>query len=300
MPFYQARGILLVHIPKTGGSWVDRMLTTANGKGVKPLFKTSWTDFCAGQHEARGFATSEQHLTLSDVLRRCGPALIPEVREVWFVTRHPTARLLSEYVYLKRHVLSRLEDDSAARFGGADFASIRFDTFRNFCFTAHFAAQRNPAVADGHFRPQCAYLRLQNGARIEQVFPSAVVRAFRFEAFPDVYRHVARVWRRAGLEWSPRQEQVAVTRLSTATKKREIINLDRATLALIHHWFRDDFSFFGYDPHQHTFPDYPTRFVDDDDVVVARTVTHKSEAPFIATRHSPTPCTGGPICGTHT
>lgn len=282
MPFYQARGILLLHIPKTGGSWVDRMLTTANG--VKPLFKTSWSDFCAGKHAARGFATSEQHLTLADVLERCGPALMPEIREVWFVTRHPTARLLSEYVYLKRHVLRKITDAGAARLGGAGFASIRLDSFRDFCFTAFFAAQRDAAVADGHFRPQCAYIHYMNMSDVREIFPLAVVRAFRFEAFPEIYQQVARVWREAGLSWSPKQEQTSVTRLSQAAKQKEIIALDRATLALIHHWFRDDFSFFGYDPYQYTFPDYPTKLVDDDRVVrVARSVTHNS--PSSETRH---------------
>lgn len=274
MPYYESLDLLLLHIPKTGGSWITRMLFRVAQAG-KPILQTPWSEFLTkGQFFLRPRCYSQQHYTASDIVSyfHHHDMSIKNVKEVWFLTRHPTSRLLSEYFYLKYHVIPSIRKTNAVNElpetwtpYGPLFHSISFDTFRDFCFTAFLACAHTPLLGDGHFRPQVEFLQRDLASKnhplvdIQTAFPHSVVRHFRFENFDEVYKHVGIVVTERELPWTATHQQTPVTKLKDEIKQSEIVSLDLETLALIHHWYRQDFFFFGYDPFLTTFDGFKTQ-----------------------------------------
>lgn len=149
MPIYQLGGrrILFVHIPKTGGSSVSRWLGAAGAEGFRIPARTALP--CPPQHF---------HAALLQALFP-GPG--------WFdyafaITRHPEARILSEYTWrksegrklrdwggLRRRAIGEVSE--AAR--GRDFARWLRRSLR--------AAARDPYHLSNHLRPQVEFTALE-------------------------------------------------------------------------------------------------------------------------------------------
>lgn len=124
---HQNQRVLFIHIPKTGGSSVERLMETCG-----PLeFKD--------RDPGLPYPCTLQHLHAEPLLEHFAPATVD-----WsfLIVRHPVARLVSEYRYQKRK--PRIVRDVLSLSGWLSYA---------------FARQRlNPWYRDNHFRDQAQFI----------------------------------------------------------------------------------------------------------------------------------------------
>ena len=162
------RKILFVHIPKTGGTTLERMLV-------------------ASQWEMRFRATSKSEPRIFG-LRRCSPqhyhaALLREVFDLsafsfrFLVVRDPIARFRSEYLHRTRDLTPPPIHASAVE----DWAERAFAAY-----------EADPYVYDNHLRPQAEFA-LEDAAiyRLEDGFDHAVADLERRLGCP-IHRDVSR------------------------------------------------------------------------------------------------------------
>jgi len=129
MPLLTTDGkqVLFVHVPKAGGSSVER------------LMEQSGTITLKGRDKALPYPCTLQHLHAEPLLEQTAPETIDWA---FLIVRHPVARLVSEYRFQKRK--PRLLRDVLTFSGWLNYA---------------FARERlNPWYRDNHFRPQTDFV----------------------------------------------------------------------------------------------------------------------------------------------
>lgn len=121
------QSVLFLHVPKTGGSSIERYLQTLGSLRL-----------IGGSHRAQGLPCSPQHLH-ADALRANFPSL--SIDWAFMVVRHPLERLISQYKYQtkKRPWLRNKWMFSIW---------LRYVLFRK---------KLNPYYRDNHFRPQSEF-----------------------------------------------------------------------------------------------------------------------------------------------
>lgn len=149
------RLILFAHVPKTGGTSLERYFQARFGPDAVAFLDHSWR----GEGLARrSLASSPQHI-LGEDLRR----LLPDSRLHWrfAVVRDPAARAVSEYLYQFRPEIP-LRSPWRRRLARLGFPIWLAMALR--------AARRDPLFLDNHLRPQvdlvpegCEVFRLEDG-----------------------------------------------------------------------------------------------------------------------------------------
>lgn len=139
------QSVLFVHVPKAGGSTVERLFGRAG-------WSVHYRDPRLGKrslNRLRRCSPQHMHASMLEEVFRLG-----EFDLVFMVTRHPLARFRSEYGYARRH--QEMVTEASAVEEWADHA------FRSYA--------RDPFHLDNHLRPQSAFylpgstvLRLEDG-----------------------------------------------------------------------------------------------------------------------------------------
>jgi len=135
MPIYRIanRLVLFVHVPKCGGSSVERWL---GGEAQAEAFVDK--NFSRRARRRNWTRGSPQHADAA-TLARLFPR--PFFDYAFAITRHPEDRIVSEYRY--RRGAGRLH----GRLGFSDWLEVVVG-----------ATRADPHAFDGHLRPQCAFL----------------------------------------------------------------------------------------------------------------------------------------------
>ena len=154
MPIFtrDGRSVLFVHVPKTGGSSIERMLTRAGWQmGFRATPRTDPEQF-------RYYRVSPQHYH-AELLRQA--LRLGRFDATFLVVRDPIARFRSEYVMRNR------KQDSAGSAAHVE-AWAREVMGR---------ARRNPYVLDNHLRPQHEFVLPQATVfRLEEGMDSIIER----------------------------------------------------------------------------------------------------------------------------
>jgi hypothetical protein len=165
--------VLYLHVPKTGGSSVEKML---DGLGIvthKNFFVPDGFP-CAPQHwHGETWEKLIRDRSFLDV--------------VFMTVRHPLRRLESEYRY-------RLSAEIAGRNDKPENLRIRADGFSRWGMSVLDASARNRFVYDNHFRPQHEFeafsprvFRLEDGP---QGIASYLAEALKLESMPVIGKHM--------------------------------------------------------------------------------------------------------------
>ena len=210
MPLYRVndRIILFMHIPKTGGTSVDRWLSEQGPAMMSRADPPDWLP-CPPQHlHARALA-------------RLVPPDMPDFS--FAVVRHPEDRLISEFFYrhhartrriwplLRRRRFANLDQDRLSRYFAVWFRHV----------LARY--RRDPFACSNHLRPQCAFTD----------WPG--LKVYRLEdGLMPVFADLARATGIAAPELPPREN----------ASGRRSFAIDPATRALIRDVYAADFAAF--------------------------------------------------------
>jgi hypothetical protein len=214
VPLYRINGqnVLFLHIPKTGGSSIERWLSRYSPPSMMRAYRDGLLPAPA------------QHLHAAPLSDLFDPTFIDAA---FCVVRHPVERLRSEFVW-------RMQAKKIRRFAGLyrkpfDSATPaqRSAAFTVWLDAALKASSRNPWHLSNHLRPQVSFTD----------WPGTEV--YRFEDGID--RALIQIADRLGL---PAPEVVPHEKAS-GSSALDISDADRARIAQA---YAKDFSTFGYDP----------------------------------------------------
>ena len=218
MPLLLERKVAFIHIPKTGGTTIEKLLSDAfpddfclmetHGFGPRQFIADN-----AARREVKarcarsggGNGVCPQHWPYDEVKQRA----VPDIDDWWafaFV-RSPWSRLFSEFRYLKR-IMHRTQK-----------------SFHEWVPHILTEARRDPNILDNHIRPQSDFL-------------SPRVEIFRFERFSD---GIASIVSRLGIK-SIRVEH----RLKSGKADGYRSAYDARTKELVADFYRQDIEKLGY------------------------------------------------------
>jgi hypothetical protein len=173
--------ILYIHVPKTGGSSVERMLST--------LGRLTFTQPTASSR----FPCTPQHWHGEVLKNLFGDGA--EFSSVFMTVRHPFTRLESEYRYRVGHY-SRL--------------SFLIPSFGRWVRNAFKSYEKNPYVYGNHIRPQVAFdvfnptvFKLEDGL---QAVPQHLVKLLGLSTVPEI-QHLNETSKQRRFGWSDRLEK---------------------------------------------------------------------------------------------
>jgi len=206
------RLIYFAHCPKAGGTSVEKFMVTRWGDRVGMLgwgWDRTW--FGQGGERTPGPPCSPQHYTWRDAKTRlpCAPDA------VFALVRDPVARMVSEYRYQRTE-----------RRAGRLWPLLRRLDFSTWLHLMAAVQARNPYAFDNHFRPQSDFV--PEGAAV-----------FRLE---DGLGAVGE-WLCAQAGEPPPPDMPHDLK---SPQGRERVVPNRADLALILHWYDEDYCRFGY------------------------------------------------------
>lgn len=219
MPLLLQRKVAFIHIPKTGGTTIEKLLSDAfpddfclmetHGFGPPQFIKNT-----AARREIKarcsraggGNGVCPQHWPYDEIKRR----VVPDLDEWWAFTfvRSPWSRLFSEYRYLKK-IMQRTDK-----------------AFHEWVPHILTEARRDPNVLDNHIRPQSDFV-------------SPRVEIFHFENFTEGVRTIAS---RLGIEKFHVEH-----RLKSGNAEEFRSTYNDQTKKLVADFYRQDIEKFGYE-----------------------------------------------------
>ncbi len=111
MPIFKKSNILFIHIPKTGGSSIEKQLYNLEDLSDQYTTETYFSNNPLMMTDTRNY--SLQHYTFIDLLSCLGQERINHFQTIFCVVRNPYDRMVSEfYYYYQRIVCESLDFDS--------------------------------------------------------------------------------------------------------------------------------------------------------------------------------------------
>jgi hypothetical protein len=249
MPLYEQFHTLFLHIPRTGGSTIES-LGWEKSSLKSPLLLTKWKDFYVSQLQP--IPLSQQHYGWNDIVTHFSP-LVPSIKLIFTIVRHPYDRLVSEYFYLKNVILDPthpkryLDHVKRYNFNMEDcLFLVDFDTFVQWAWENY---AKNLYFMDGHFRLQTDLLPGENDVKLLHEKGIGCMQ-FRFEEYPKILDFMI-----SEFQLSPKKEIKKKSHDSVTYSKTNKISMTPTTFETIQRWYAKDCELLGYDPYQTIFPD---------------------------------------------
>jgi len=239
MPIFPEYGIIFIHIPKTGGSFVENVFRKSSSFCLTTKYGyTPWTDFLKkGQYQLESKNYSLQHWTLEDLMNY----FIQDkktIKEIWYIIRHPVSRLVSEYMYLKYHVFCRHSIQELEHLFGNKIHYLDMASFTSFCLSARMILQECPEFMDNHFEPQSSFIQHK------EILTNVVLKQFQFEKWDKLIQSCKEVLQTSNVDETVRQPNG--TSSITRHDQKEVIELNRSVLLFIADWYQDDFTHWSH------------------------------------------------------
>ncbi len=152
MPIFQNSNTLFIHIPKTGGTSIERQLYELEEPGYR---YSSDSYFSTDSNSQRLRNYSLQHYTFLDLILVLGETQVNTYKKIFCVVRNPFDRIVSEFHYYYSTVKKEPLDDCTV-----DELKRRFEKFCVKCFEGKL-------YNDNHHAPQYKFI-INSNAEIDK------------------------------------------------------------------------------------------------------------------------------------
>lgn len=213
MPIFNQSQTLFIHIPKTGGTSIEKQLyeleDPADRYSIQSYFSTD-----INSQKLRNY--SLQHYTFKDFILIMGEDKIKTYHKIVCVVRNPFDRMVSEYYYYS-NVIKKVSLDEFT----VDELKVKFEKFCKMCFAGH-------VYNDNHHAPQYKFIVNQGG----KIDPR--IQILKFESLGTDFESIFNCPLKYHELRSNRK--LACQEYYTSTSQK-----------LVADYYHSDFSLFGYD-----------------------------------------------------
>lgn len=219
MPVYPGHKLIHIHIPKTGGTAIERYFHQIGDLRWNP-------EFWVGQQRRNGRWYEYQHLSMPEL--RCLASSMLDTYDSFTVVRNPYARMISDYVW-RQHIRVRYPE-SATRF---------FDSFDAFLRAV-------PTDMDGRWSDHIRNVDQTGANFLIHVRPQ---HQYIFDAEGNCL--VEHILRFEHLAWDTnrllRSYGSSTTALQVPVERDIAAYYDRRLLDLVNEIYSKDFEYFSYE-----------------------------------------------------
>lgn len=235
MPVNHELKVLFVHVPKTAGTSIEKMLDMSHGenfytvgKNKSPIFSqldfSNFTDEERAEVEAKNL----QHCTYRELKKLLPEKVFGPEYARFAVVRNPYTRIVSEYVYLKL----RSSQGAPDLVGFAE----KFPTLSDFILSELFIPRLERIYKyDGHLEPQCEFLL---DTTYENIL--AIDKPIKIYYFEHTLQHCMR--------WVKVKSGIDVPEIQARKGRydKENYNFSPDALSAINEFYKKDFEIFKY------------------------------------------------------
>jgi len=245
MPYFPLEKLLLVHIPRTGGTSLEWMFrnglssVSADEKTDPPPEKmqlyTEWKNFYVDK--LTPVPVSLQHLTFAEI-HQFFPEFVTQADKIISVVRHPYDRFISEYFYLRYVIMNPERDpvpkcylDHQKRYGFEMEDCMHLVDINKFIPWIYQKVKQNKYFLDGHFRTQTEFLNGLQAAPHFQHFP--------FEKLAEVISFLRQICPTMSPKDRPKKREHKYP-------VHDSVEITADNLFLLHQWYSEDFINFNF------------------------------------------------------